>query len=82
MPNNKGYKLGDGAAQPLPLTVFKAKDGRVGVRIGSQRPYKTVDEVSLSGVPSVLITTDEKGELIVHSTGVVKVKKGTAAVTS
>lgn len=77
----KGYKLGDGAAQPQPFTVFTAKNGQVGVRIGRQRPYQSVVECSISGVGYLLVTTTAQG-LVVHGEGVVRAKDGVVTITA
>lgn len=77
----KGYKLGDGAAQPQPFTVFTARNGQVGVRIGRQRPYASVVECSISGVGYLIITTTKDG-LLVQGEGVVRENHGVVAITA
>lgn len=76
----RGYKVGDGAAQPHPFSVFTAKDGTVGVRIGKQRPYKSVSECSIAGVGYLLVTSTKDG-LLLQGEGVVREANGVATIT-
>lgn len=75
------YKVGDGAAQAHPFSVFTSKTGQIGVRIGTQRPYKSVSECSISGVGYLIITTTPDG-LLVRGEGVVREANGVATITA
>jgi hypothetical protein len=72
-------KVGTAVAQAKPFTVFEAKGGRVGVRIGSSKPFFSADEISLSA-GLVIVTMTVEG-LHIAGEGVVRRHGSVIAIT-
>jgi hypothetical protein len=73
-------KWGTNVAQAKPFSIFPGAGGKVGVRIGTSKPFFSADEVIVSAAP-VRITCTGFG-LHVTGEGVVRRHKSTIAVTS
>lgn len=77
----KGTKLGDRVAQPVPFTVFLAKNRKyVGVRIGGKLAYTSCAEAFISAAPVHVRTT--KDGLLISGEGVVRQAGDTVRITS
>jgi hypothetical protein len=73
-------KWGTAGPQPKPFTIF-IHDGRIAVRIGSQRPFASAREVFISAVP-VVVTCGPEGSLRIAGEGVVRVEHETTRITA
>lgn len=71
-------KWGTNVARAKPFTIFVAK-GRIGVRIGTQKPFFSADEVSLNAGLVIVTTSDEAG-LRISGEGVVRRHGTTIAI--
>ncbi len=76
----KGTKAGDAVAKPQPFTVFLAKNGKVGVRIGSKRAYASVEECGISAQYVHVAAT--KDGLMISGEGCVRQYGSVIAITS
>ncbi len=76
----RGYRVGQHVTQPHAFTVFRAKDGTIGVRIGRQRPFITSHECAISA-GYVLVTSTPDG-LLIQGEGVVRNHDGVVTITA
>lgn len=67
------------ATKAMPFTVFEAEGGRMGVRIGTQKSFASVDEVTVTA-GMVIVTMTTKG-IRIEGEGVVRRHGAVIAIT-
>lgn len=73
-------KWGTNVAVAKPFTICESKFGQLAVRIGTCKPFATVDEVSLNA-GLVIVTSSSDHGVVIKGEGVVRRHGRTIAIT-